>query len=190
LERAGQTVVTAHGDAIWVNQWIDGTATLSDGTELFLKLEPDHLCLLASAPVTVHLRIPTWAHGVAEPGQTHLLVDLSQAETRIPFSQPPHVESFSYTIDHHGQEIVREDYIHVTRGPYVYAAGKIDGYDRHPMLRLPQLNPDVALQARPGEDLVWIHQAGQRPIRLEPFYRAGGGHDSAWRCVWFEVAWQ
>lgn len=190
LEKAGRTVVTVCDGEIWLNQWVNCTAVLPDGTELLVEVKPDHICLLSTAPVQVNLRIPDWVSGVGQPGETHLLVEVSTTEQAIPFSVPARAVPCTYTLDHHGQEIVREDYVCITRGPYVYAAGKVDGYDRHPTLRLPQLNPGSALRAELQEEIVWIQQAGVRPIRLEPFYRAGGAHDSAWRTVWFEVAWQ
>lgn len=190
LEKAGRTVVTVCDGEIWLNQWVNCTAVLPDGTELFVEVKPDHICLLSTAPVKVNLRIPEWVSGVGRSGETHLLVEVSPTEQAIPFSVPARAVPCTYTLDHHGQEIVREDYVCITRGPYVYAAGKVDGYDRHPTLRLPQLNPGSALKAELQEEIVWIQQAGVRPIRLEPFYRAGGAHDSAWRTVWFEVAWQ
>lgn len=190
LEKAGRTVVTVCDGEIWLNQWVNCTAVLPDGTELFVDVKPDHLGLLSTAPVNVNLRIPDWVSGVGQSGDTHLLVEVSTTEQAIPFSVPARAVPCTYTLDHHGQEIVREDYVCITRGPYVYAAGKVDGYDRHPTLRLPQLNPESALRAELQEEIVWIQQAGVRPIRLEPFYRAGGTHDSAWRTVWFEVAWQ
>jgi DUF1680 family protein len=190
LEKAGRTVVTVCDDEVWLNQWVNCTAVLPDGTEIFVEVKSDQLCLLSTAPVKVNLRVPAWARGVCTPGETHLLVEVTATELQIPYSAPVQAVPYTYILDHHGQEIVREDYVCITQGPYVYAAGKVSGYDRHPTLRLPQLNPESALKVEPDEEIVWIQQAGVRPIRLEPFYRAGGAHDSAWRTVWFEVAWQ
>lgn len=190
LEKMSRAVVTESDGQIWLNQWVDGTATLPNGTELIVTVEPERLRLLASAPLSLWVRIPHWAEGVGKPGETHRLVELGCHEHEIVFRRPARVVPFTYMLDHHGQEIVREDYIHVTRGPFVYAAGKIEGYDKHPTLRLPQLNPDSTLKLDPEDDAIWIQQAGMRPLRLEPFYRAGGAHHFAWRSLWFEVAWQ
>lgn len=190
LEMADRTVLTDCAGTLWLNQWVDFDAGLPDGGSLSVRVEPQRLVLRSTVPVTLRVRLPQWAVVPGEEHGDHLMVEIDQGEAEIPYSAPPRIVPFTYLLDHHGQEIVREDYIHVQKGPHVYAAGKVDGYAAHPTLRLPQLNPHVSLASAPEEDVVWLHQAGLKPLRLEPFHRAGGRHDSAWRMLWLEVAWQ
>ena len=101
---------------------------------------------------------------------------------------PIRVVPFIHTADHHGQEIVRMDYAFLARGPYVYATGLIDGYKKEETLRLARLTPEAPFRVE-GEEIAF-HQPGREPIRFEPYYRAGGRHEGAWRTTWLNIAWQ
>lgn len=95
----------------------------------------------------------------------------------------------TYTLDHHGQEIVRTDYACVARGPYVYATALLDGFRKEETLRLPRLNPESVFHEA-GEEKLELRLPGREPILFEPYYKAGGRHDGAWRSTWLQVAWQ
>ncbi|MBC8063795.1 MAG: glycoside hydrolase family 127 protein [Chlorobia bacterium] len=104
------------------------------------------------------------------------------------------VHTFTYSVDHHGQEVVRTDYAHLTWGPYVYSTGLIDGYKKEETLRLAKLTPEAPFAIReeatkklPVIDFV---QPGRSPIPFQPYFEAGGRHDGAWRSTWIQVAWQ
>ncbi len=99
-------------------------------------------------------------------------------------------EGLTYTIDHHGQEIVREDYVTVSYGPYSLATDLIDGFRKHETFRLPQLFPDTAfVKPKEGSCIVELRQPGKPPVSLKPYYKAGQG-EGGWRTSWLEVAWQ
>jgi DUF1680 family protein len=90
------------------------------------------------------------------------------------------------------QEVMRYDYIAISRGPLVYATGLIDGFKSAETIR-------VAAGDRPAV-LELVEQGGQQgpAIRLNlrdraslhfvPYYAAGGREDGAWRLTWMQVA--
>jgi DUF1680 family protein len=107
----------------------------------------------------------------------------------------PEVLINTYTVDHHGQEVVRKDYAAIQYGPYVYACGLIDGYKKEETLRLARLFPESCLvlseeNAEAGVPAIHYLQPGRHSIVFRPYFQAGGRHDSAWRATWFGVAWQ
>lgn len=104
----------------------------------------------------------------------------------------PRVNAFTDSRDHHGQEIVRTDYACLTWGPYVYATGLIDGYRKQETLRIAKLFPLNSFIQESGAHFPTFKMRGQgrSMIELEPFYKAGGRHDGAWRTLWLQVAWQ
>lgn len=104
----------------------------------------------------------------------------------------PRVNAFTDSRDHHGQEIVRTDYACLTWGPYVYATGLIEGYRKQETLRIAKLFPLNSFVQEPGERFPTFKMRGQgrSMIELDPFYKAGGRHDGAWRTLWLQVAWQ
>jgi len=131
----------------------------------------------------IRLRLPNCLGG------RDVVLPVGEVRAEIDVDLRPRVTPLTVTIDHHGQEIVREDYACVLRGPYVYATGLLDGFRKHESLRIPQLNPEAHIRPRGDEDLELV-LPGRPPILLEPYYRAGGAHDGSWHSVWLEVAWQ
>lgn len=81
------------------------------------------------------------------------------------------------------QEVMRYDFIALTRGPLAYATGLIDGFKRGETVRFAGQPVAVA----DGEK-IRIEPAGRAPIVFEPYFRAGGRHDGAWRLTWLELA--
>lgn len=108
---------------------------------------------------------------------------------RLDLETPIRVHPLTYSLDHHGQEVVRQDYACVSRGPYVYATGLIDGYRREETLCLARLNPESWFRAT-DERTIELRQPGRDPIVFQPYFEAGGRHDGAWRATWMGVAWQ
>lgn len=90
------------------------------------------------------------------------------------------------------QEVMRYNYVAITRGPLVYATGLIDGFKMEETIRLPE---DHSAILRVGEVPV---EAEGPSIRLElgyrpplvflPYYEAGGRSDGTWRLTWLQVA--
>lgn len=145
----------------------------------------------------VNVRIPVWAE---------LITSDSRAEW-YPITLPPgqstelcarvrlKVTSYRSITDHHGQVIQSHDYICVSLGPYVYAAGLIDGYKTSDVFRVAKLFPENSFRVEyenSPDDLanIWLLEPGRNPVLMRPYYQAGGRHDSAWRATWLEVAWQ
>lgn len=99
------------------------------------------------------------------------------------------------TLDHHGQEIVRREYVAVQYGSYVYSAGPLDGYKRSETICVPQLFPENCFEItdegmEDGIPSIRCKPVGRAPFLMRPYYQAGGRSDGAWRTTWLEVAWQ
>lgn len=170
LEEASAMVVTESDTEVRLNMLLDGRAELLDG---YLEVGDGAFRFATDKRVLVR-RGEEWIE--AKDGMA-----VAQDETLV-------VHPFTHTVDHHGQEIVRMDYAYLQKGPYVYATGLIDGFRREETLRLPRLNPVSPF--RDCGDHIELRQPGRAPIVFEPYYRAGGRHDAAWRSTWMQVAWQ
>jgi DUF1680 family protein len=89
------------------------------------------------------------------------------------------------------QEVLRRDYVAVTRGPLVYATTLIDGFKTDETVRLPT-NAEGCLHVVPGTpgDAPSIEMTlGYRSALLfEPYFRAGGRVHGAWRLTWLSLA--
>ena len=89
------------------------------------------------------------------------------------------------------QEVLRYDYVAVTRGPLVYATGLVDGYKLDETLRLP---PDAAaaLRVLPAEagaaPRVELSPVGRPPLLYAPYYALGDRADGAWRLTWMPLS--
>lgn len=94
-----------------------------------------------------------------------------------------------HSVDHHGQEIVREEYVCAQVGRYVYAAEKFEGYRTQETLRLPQLAPESVFRVV-DDGFLEFRQAGRDVIKMTPYWKCGGRHDGGWRTTWLQVAWQ
>ncbi|HWD39075.1 MAG TPA: beta-L-arabinofuranosidase domain-containing protein [Fimbriimonas sp.] len=198
LEESAEMVVTATDDGISVNLLVPSESHLTvGGHSVTVVQEEGSLTVKMPEPMemSVSLRAPngctfksispeanvrrTWRDG------DHLSWELDE---------PLQVHPFTYTLDHHGQEIVRQDYVFVSRGPYVYATGLVDGYRADETQRLPQLFPTSRVRVVDESGLfgpvVELRLPGEGPVRFLPYAEAGGRHNSAWRSAWLPVAWQ
>ena len=81
------------------------------------------------------------------------------------------------------QEVMRYDFVAVTRGPLAYATGLVDGFKRGETVRFAGAPVAVA-----DGETIRLEPEGRAPIVFEPWYRAGGRHDGAWRLTWLGLA--
>ena len=90
------------------------------------------------------------------------------------------------------QEVLHYDYVAVTRGPLVYASDLIDGYRTGETLLLDEAPFSEWLHVLPAEGNagpeIELHSRRRKPLKLSPYFRAGGRRDGAWRLTWFDVA--
>ena len=75
------------------------------------------------------------------------------------------------------QEVLRREFVGITRGPLVYATGLIDGFNTEETCA----GCGSPRRSRPRH----ARSGGRAPIVFEPYYRAGGRRDGAWRLTWF-----
>jgi DUF1680 family protein len=91
------------------------------------------------------------------------------------------------------QEVMCFDYLAITRGPLVYATDLIDGYKVDETLRMGSGPHDTwvatvaATHGEPGSD-IRLQPVGRPALTLQPYYRAGGRRDQAWRLTWMTLA--
>jgi DUF1680 family protein len=81
------------------------------------------------------------------------------------------------------QEVMRYDFVAITRGPLAFATGLVDGFKRGETLRFAGAPMAVA-----DGNTIRLEPEGRAPIVFEPWYRAGGRHDGAWRLTWLGLA--
>lgn len=81
------------------------------------------------------------------------------------------------------QQVMRYDYLAVTRGPLVQATGLIDGYKLSETLRF-----DGTPQVEERDGALLLKPAGRAAIAFEPWFSAGGRRDGAWRLTWMQIA--
>ncbi len=158
----------------------------SDG--LRLDADGDDFVLASERPAEVHVRVPEW--GALKGGSNGYFHVALQPGTPARFTCRPTVRMHeqTHTVDHHGQEVVREEYVCFSRGPFVLAAATDGDIHAAQTLRLPRLFPMNCVQDDgAGAE---IRPVGGKAVKLEPYFMAGGRHDGAWRNTWFPVAWQ
>ena len=164
---------------------------------------------------TLRLRVPAWAEGArvtvngeavdgAVPGEW---LDLARdwrpgdrVSLRLPMTPTPHLRRSRNVQESRApdgspvrQQVLRYDYVGLTRGPLAYATGLIDGFKHEEAVRLPDvpsaqwLRELAAADGGPGVD-VEMQLEGRAPLRFAPYYRAGGREDGAWRLGWLSLA--
>jgi DUF1680 family protein len=218
LEESALMGATLRGEGIRFNLWhsLEADASFGDKVVMFEQVvDCDNqsasikLGLEGEADLNVAVRLPkgsslrsVFINGelLAEPAIREGYIEIlrkwrSGDVIRIQVSFELKIHSYTHSVDHHGQEIVRTDYAHLTWGPYVYATGLIDGYKKEETLRLAKLTPEAPFTIRKawlGPELPTIDfiQPGRPPIPFQPYFEAGGRHDGAWRSTWLQVAWQ
>ncbi|MFT3763250.1 MAG: glycoside hydrolase family 127 protein [Pseudoxanthomonas sp.] len=91
------------------------------------------------------------------------------------------------------QQVLRFDYVALSRGPLAYATGLIDEFKFEETIRLPDLPPPRWLREHGDpatcEGVGIAMDLGYRaPLAFVPYYRAGGRNDGAWRLTWLSLA--
>lgn len=89
------------------------------------------------------------------------------------------------------QEVLRFDYLALSRGPLVYATGLVDGYRFDETLRIPDSPPEQWLNetATPaGVPQLELQPLGRPALHYEPYFLAGGRSDGSWRLTWLSLA--
>jgi DUF1680 family protein len=89
------------------------------------------------------------------------------------------------------QEVLRDDYIAVSRGPLVYATGLIDGFKSWETILMPTGPVESWLELLPasadGCRAIRMKPASRQALDFVPYYRAGGRADGAWRVTWLRL---
>jgi len=150
---------------IRIPDWAEG-ATLRVGAETFAAPAGGYAAILRDwrPGDEIALDLPM-------PARVHRAVARNVQESLAPGGIPV------------AQEVLRFDYIAVSRGPLAYATGLIDGFKRAETLRFDGA-PIVALEG----DTIRLQPAGRAPIVFEPYYRLGAGQDGRWRLTWLGLA--
>ncbi len=167
-----------------------------------------------AAHFSIRLRIPAWAQGASlqingrtvpvSPGNFATLDREWQCGDRIDlkFPMPPQTQRHAFRNVQVSrapdgsavqQEVLHHEYLALTRGPLVYATGLIDGFKTEETVRLPTGASDVWLELLAPEGVVLgpairMHLGYRTPLLFEPYYRAGGRVDGAWRQTWLSLA--
>ena len=218
LEELAPAAYSVSEDRIAVNLYGPGTAELGGMRITQLTDYPFDgdirlvLALAAPSTLTLCLRIPSWAagarvsiNGVSQPTpaagawlelrrEWH---DADMIALLLPMAPQLHhrvsqntQESLAPDASPVAQQVMRYDYVAITRGPLVYATGLIDGFKREETLRLPagevlEMAPVPAGALGPAIRM----KMGYRPdLIFQPYFEAGGRVDGSWRLTWMQVA--
>lgn len=218
LEEAPLTFYSEIGGALSIDQFGSSAAEFlkRDGQRIAIVQETrypaDGIVVIRleseAALGTVRVRVPSWScrnsiqvdHEAGPPAIAGeyaqiRLDERKSAVIRIEFSMEPRVLKAAHTLDHHGQEIVRDEYFAVLRGPLVYAARLRDGFKKTETIRAPHLSIDSRFEVGDTEksDLgpaLILRLPDHSPIELLPYVDAGGRTPGSYRATWLEVAWQ
>lgn len=155
--------------------------------------------------LALQVRIPSWAEGARlagsavaagsyatigrewSPGDEVVLELPMRARERrfllrnVQESVGPHGEPIA-------QEVLRHEYVAITRGPLVYATALIDGFRSAETVRLPMTLEEAGAVEGCEGPAVLASFPSRAPIRFVPYYEAGGRRDGAWRITWLSVA--
>jgi DUF1680 family protein len=176
------------------------------------------------AQFAILLRIPAWVQGaqvtlngipwdqIVAPGGYVRVERRWQANevVMLEFPMPPtvHTQTSHSVQESRGpegeaiaQEVMRYDYLAITRGPLVYATSLIDGFKTAETLRLGDDMPSDWLEVLPppavaeadagasaaGGPVVRMHLGYREPLVFQPYFELGGRKDGAWRLTWMQV---
>ena len=210
LELSPGAMMSARGESIRIDLPLSGEAVFRLGErEVTVRQRWDEgrgeVGVETSEPLTftLEIRIPKWARDPhSEPPMDASANALRlRREWRggdrivIDWETPLLVHPFTRSVDHHGQEIVRDDYAYLSVGPWVYATGLYDGYKKQETLRLPRLDPTSSFRLvadSSGEfgPKVELRRPGSDALSFLPYSECGGRSEGAWRSTWMQVAWQ
>ncbi len=175
-----------------------------------LQVTPD-----APATFELGLRIPAWAHGAVlrvnsePPARATLPGDYARIQRRwqagdrvtLDLPMPPvlqhkRLQNMQVSRAPDGapvqQEVLRHDYVAITRGPLVYATGLIDGFKTEETIRLRHDSATAGLEVLPnaaGEaPVIRFSPEGRAPLDFVPYYAADGRMHGGWRLTWLSLA--
>lgn len=168
-ERAGDFALRLR-----IPSWVGAFALRVNEVEVTSRVEADGFARIQR----------TWRFGdiveLALPMQprAHFATHRNVQESRAPDGSPV------------AQEVLRYDYLALTRGPLVYATGLIDGYKLDETLRLPDGPPDRWIREATvtGVPALQLEPLGRPPLHYQPYYLAGGRVDGSWRLTWLSLA--
>jgi len=194
LAHAAQCFVAEFDGVCFLTGFEDFSFETPNGGRVEMVLGAGGAKILVDQPMALNVFIsPTIELELVPEGATLDGVWLRFAEisgsVEIRFREKLNIEQKVHSVDHHGQEIVREEYVCAKVGRYVYATGKFEGYRTQETLRLPQLAPESVFEIV-GDGELELRQAGRDVIKMVPYWQCGGRHDGAWRTTWLQVAWQ
>ena len=157
-----------------------------------------------SAEFPLHIRVPDWADGAqvtvagrtwTAPAGDYVRVDRRwQSGDRVTVVLPMR-PTVHYSVQRNVQEslapdgspvvqqVMRYDYLAITRGPLVQATGLIDGYKLVETLRF---SGEPEIEEKDGTLL--LKPEGRAPLPFAPWFSAGGRRDGAWRLTWMSLA--
>jgi DUF1680 family protein len=165
------------------------------------------------AALTIALRIPAWADGAqvsvngvpvtgAEPG-TYLRIARHWNNDDVITADFPMLPRLHHQVSQNTQEslapdgskvaqqVMRYDYVAITRGPLVYATGLIDGFKTEETLRLPEDQAGLLELADtpPGfaGPALRMNLDYREALTFLPYFEAGGRIDGSWRLTWMQV---
>ena len=162
--------------SIRIPQWAEGATLQLNGQARSGSTAPGGYAVIErewQAGDEVRLDLPM-------PAVVHRQAQQNTQESRAPDGSPVR------------QQVMRYDYMAVTRGPLVYASDLVDGYRTGETLRLSTAPAEQWLQVAQedngeGPEIRW-HSEGRGPLTLFPYYRTGGRVDGAWRLTWMSLA--
>ena len=217
LNATGELLVNIYGPSrAEMSTFAAGVVTLEQITRYPFD---GHIRIIVSPEIpsvfSVLLRIPSWAHeatlqinGVEAKQplvpETYTVVERhwrpgDEITLQFPMTPVIHWQASRSVQESTGpdrapieQEVMRADYLAISRGPLVYATGLIDGFKMSETIRLPA--PDRTsvldlLEAPQGFDgpAIRLRLAERAPLVFHPYYEAGGRTDGTWRLTWMQV---
>lgn len=191
---------------------VEQTTAYPFDSEIRIAIEPER-----AARFTVRVRVPAWAQGAklrvggvaaedyaVEPGGyavierewqpgdaisalfpmepcVHRAINRNIQESRAPDGSPVQ------------QQVLRFEYLAITRGPLVYASELIDGFKIEETLRLPKGPQAQWLRLLPsGQDgdppRIGLDPGYRAPLVFLPYFAVGGRRDGTWRLTWMQLA--
>jgi DUF1680 family protein len=90
------------------------------------------------------------------------------------------------------QQVLHQQWLALSRGPLVYATRLIDGFKTEETIRLPDAAESTwlrTLDATADEEgpTIEMNLGYRAPLNFQPYYRAGGREDGAWRLTWLSL---
>lgn len=164
-----------------------------------------------TARFALRLRIPAWAEGArvtidapqpATPGTYVVLEREWRAGDVVTLDLPMRPvlrralnrnvqESLAPDGAPVSQEVLRQEFVTVTRGPLAYATGLIDGFKSEESVRLRENDPvleEIAAPAGFDGPAIRMNLAQREALTFVPYYEAGGRADGTWRLSWLTLA--